>query len=153
MKVSIVTEAYRLAHPREAYLISKTAAHGHWSSQGVMFCIIRNVDMILSDVHGRWLCPHEIILLQGFPVSANLQFETSFSRRREDFEFPPRTRASTCHQAGNAMHPNMVGAAVIYALAFVVQHDKTASQRFLARNASNGGDSEAGGRRGKRARH
>ena len=104
-----------------------------------MCTIIKNCGIVMSQPHGRWLFPSELLASQGFPTTPALlkaalggrtNSVCSFNEEREDHEMPltrqaipGRKRSAVCGQAGNAMNVNMIGAAVMWLLGFVTRGD------------------------------
>eukprot|EP00959_Pyramimonas_sp_CCMP1952_P196619 4111173-Pyramimonas_sp.AAC.1 len=68
--------------------------------------IIRNVGLLYSEVHHRWMVPLEVLNAQCFPVYGSaFGEECSFSRPRPT----ARKRSHVFAQAGNSMHGAVIG--------------------------------------------
>ena len=106
--------------------------------------MIRNVHIIMSPEHRRWLAARELLCSQGFPAFDFLIIAAtaptnggggasscslvpsavcSFNLSRESRCCPPRHRTSMSGQAGDSMNVNMIGAALVQQLAFTVRLD------------------------------
>ena len=78
--------------------------------------LIKNAGLVLHVESGRWFTPMECLMLQGFPVLPCVQRSgeaTCFNRPRA------RSRTAVAGQAGNAMHLNAAGIALMYAYAAI----------------------------------
>jgi hypothetical protein len=84
-----------------------TTRHGH------LMTITKNVGIVFSQRHSRWLCATELLTAMGFPVRAEdvracADVQCMFSRGAE--AAVTRTLCSMKNQCGNSMHVNVVGA-------------------------------------------
>ena len=92
------------------------SAHDH------LHTLIKNAGVIWSDFHKRWLTPNEALLVQGFPIFTSLSYGmamTSFAEADGDITDKHNatvSRTSKIGMAGNAMHLECVGAAMMYVI-------------------------------------
>ena len=72
----------------------------------------------------RWLTPTEILLFQGFPIPGCMKAHgeaTSFDKCRDERSgMLPRSRRCMLEQAGNSMHVNVLGLALMWCLTYIV---------------------------------
>ncbi len=101
--------------------------------------IIKHVRLLYvpSLPQPRWWSAKELLLTQGFPVSAALLsagneadlMSSAFGRPRAG-----RTLSAMRGQAGNAMNVNVVGVFLLFVLAFVDRSDVTPMMAAVARS-------------------
>jgi len=91
----------------------------NWGARS-LHTIIRKPELMYSHIHHRWLTPQELALVHNLPMAPRdftfLHFgaETSFSRDREAYNFPPRRRNDLKCQIGNGMGLCCLGIAWSY---------------------------------------
>lgn len=85
--------------------------------------LIKNCGIMFSTFHGRWLCPFETLIIQGFPVLPELQVygeSPSFCRSRDAVAHLcsarelPRKRGVIFEQAGNSMNTTVMGIGLLW---------------------------------------
>lgn len=114
-----VLRYYDLHAPSSAVSLNQNpeagfAIHSSWNA---LQCLIKNVGVIFSMPHRRFLTPLEGLLAQGFPVlglprRSSMQMLCSFNADRA------RKRTTVLGQAGNSMNVQSAGlAGFVYALA------------------------------------
>ena len=103
-----------------------------------MNTVIANSGIMFSTVHWRWLTPFEKLAAQGIAVYGHLCPEglaCSFQQPRQVLGLPPRVRSAVSRQAGNAMHCNVIGIAMLWAYANADLSTRTHSQMQVLRQA------------------
>ena len=111
-------------------LSQRPGFRGVQASEVVLGTLVRNVHIMWSDDHGRWLSGRELLLAQAFPTTdETLAFTQegrptpmplcSFNLGRVAQGLPPRSRVGVVKQAGNSMCTNAVGAIITFAIAFL----------------------------------
>ena len=104
-------------------LSQNPSLRGVQASEVVLSTLVRNVHILWSDCHGRWLSGRELLLAQAFPMTdETLAFTQegrptpmplcSFNLGRVAQGLPPRSRVGMAKQAGNSMCTNAVGAII-----------------------------------------
>ncbi|CAE7032308.1 unnamed protein product [Symbiodinium sp. CCMP2592] len=107
------------------------------STDQAMPTLIGSCNIWYSAQHERWLTQDELLVVQGFPVRTRWSFGypcCSFAQRRVDDQdeyvrlltIKP-SHASLCKMAGNAMHCNVVGAVLLFAVTQVELNKSLAS--------------------------
>ena len=89
------------------------------SRQGILPCLVSGAGIQYCGEKGRWLLMREHFVSMGFPVYASQQQAMGGSTCQfSDGQQAPksRTRASGMHQAGNTMHVNASGVALLMSL-------------------------------------
>ena len=89
-----------------------------------MMTLTASATLIMSSHHHRWLTRKEMLSLQGIPVTTEFtggtptnSFALRWLQESEGQEyFPWPGRATTCAQAGNAMHVSNAGMAILFAM-------------------------------------
>ncbi len=132
---------YKEKWPNCCYMLNQDVhTHPQRSSEHLLPTIIRNVGILFSPMHKRWLTARELLCVQGFPalnhlLAAATTGDTSFSldEARPGTKLSPvcsfnvanatRQRSSMAGQAGDSMSVNMIGAAIVHLIAFVVRLD------------------------------
>eukprot|EP00959_Pyramimonas_sp_CCMP1952_P421289 8825387-Pyramimonas_sp.AAC.1 len=106
------------AHPAGVFDLGQSAVKRHAAGDSVHVpTICRQVHMLYSPEIKRWLIPKELLLLQGFPVTAAAKQRGEHSCYDEPRDTFPRERARVAHQAGNAMPVPMAGLSLLWSLA------------------------------------
>ena len=113
---------YKQRRPSCCYMLGQSATeHAQHSTQTVLNTIIKNSGCVMSSIHRRWMTPRELIVAQGFPCYDELlPGASACTRLNTDRE---RRRNNIIEHAGNAMHVNMIGSAMTYALGCVHRLD------------------------------
>ncbi len=90
------------------------------SDKGIMYTIIANPSLHYVSRYMRWITPHELLLLQGFPIVKQLTCFGPSARPATSFAFPmaDRSRRDICRQAGNSMQVMVIGAVLQYVVMF-----------------------------------
>ena len=125
---ALMNAAQRAAWPDVIVQISKTA-NGRGAAvaaDGKLATLIRNAGLLFHPGKGRWVTPSEMLIAQGFSMKDWMRHhgETTL------FDVPCelRSRNQVCMQAGNSMHLNQAGIALLYALGAVVPAGLRADQ-------------------------
>lgn len=127
-------EKYRTRWPGCAYMLGQNAdVKAMRSTPSVLQTIIRNVGILWSDVHNRWLTPSEVLQCQGFPMTTELSCGVACcSFPKERAPFPGRKRAAMLEQSGNSMTTVVAG----LCCAFALLHVPKVSGGYVARTAN-----------------
>eukprot|EP00959_Pyramimonas_sp_CCMP1952_P256068 5348486-Pyramimonas_sp.AAC.2 len=97
-----------------------------WATRGSVMCthtLIKNMGIVFSNAHGRWLTWRELLMLQGFPIypGAKVNLEpTVFDYSRSSVFFPDRKRNQVLGQVGNTMNLNVIGAGMLWLMTNVL---------------------------------
>ena len=115
---------YVVLYPGErVYSLGQDAlTHKQMSSGTHLHTLIKNVGMLFSWPDLRWLTPVEVLMFQGFPIPSHVKAHgerTSFEVPRSARDVGPRSRRAMLEQAGNSMHVNVMGVALLWALCYV----------------------------------
>jgi len=109
-------QEYRDQYPDDVCDIGQEPSkHKTVSSNGVLFTLIKGMGLIWDARRKMWMTALEVWTAQGFPITADAVKACGtlcqFSRGREVPK--TRTRASQVSQAGNTIHLNAIGAAIM----------------------------------------
>lgn len=108
--------------------------HKQLSSTTHLHTLIKNVGMLFSWPDLRWLTPVEVLMFQGFPIPKHVKAHGE----RTSFEVPrsTRSRRAMLEQAGNSMHVNVMGVAVLWALSYVELEQPRSAGTFFEEAAA-----------------
>ena len=118
--------AYRQKWPGRVYQLNQDPVkHAQKSkANGILQTIIRNSYILFMDEQRRCLTPREMLINQGFPLRSSLRdIATGGSQSCSFDKDRVRLRPEVVHQVGNTMHVNMIGAGIMWALAFARRAD------------------------------
>jgi hypothetical protein len=109
--------------------------HPQHTRRGLLNTIIKNAGILMAPEYQRAMTPQEMLVSQAFPIYpwqistacgmpvALCSAVCSFNLDRASRSLPPRKRTSVAGMAGNTMNVNVIGAASIWALAYVGRRD------------------------------
>ena len=125
---------FRRLYPRDRVYCLQTNGEkrANVSQEFIMHTIVKNGHLQWADKLARWWTARETISFQGFPTTDHLLRSmqcvgegakpaplSSFNVSRLARGFHRRCRKDMCEQMGNSMHVAVVGAVVLWSLAFV----------------------------------
>lgn len=143
------SEYMRLRGRGGVYNLNQTpGCRDMYSTGQCLNTLISNSGMVMSDAHKRWMTPYEKLLTQGFAVFPEVCPEgvrCSFLVQREALGLSPRRRNAIAFQAGNAMHTNVIGVAILWVLSFTAARQDAGDQESITKplvHATRGNDDD-----------
>ena len=104
------------------YLNQEPRTHCQYRASDFLGTLIRNTHMLYVYSAGRWFCPSELLLMQGFLAKHSLATHNEQSSFLDMGAVRSRRpRIAVINQAGNSMHTNAIGIAMLFGM-FLVKY-------------------------------
>ena len=94
------------------------------SKHNILQTLIKNMGLLWSDLHGKWLSCYGCLAAQGFPIhprhTINGDVCTGF---RDRSKVTPEDRTAIVGQAGNSMNITMIGLGLLFTVLMVKRNE------------------------------